>query len=83
MYRNDKIKVYLKNVNSEAYTPVRQVLSEFLKEIEYTNNYRAYDLAIDCQYINKDNIKFHKANILKQIEDEINKRKRNPLRNYI
>ena len=78
-----KLKVYLSNSNAEAYPVVRQVLSEFLKEIEYTNNYRAFDVAIDCQYINKDNIKFHKANILKQVQDEINKRKRNPLRNYI
>lgn len=78
-----KIKVYLKNVNSEAYTPVRKVLSEFLKEIEYTNNYRAYDILIDCEGINKESIKFKKKEIIKKVEDEINKRKRNPLRNYI
>lgn len=67
-----KIKVYLKNVNSEAYTPVRKVLSELLKDIEYTNNYRAYDVAIDCQYINKDNIHLHKLEIINQIKNKIN-----------
>ena len=67
-----KLKVYLSNSNAEAYPVVRQVLSEFLKDIEYTNNYRAYDVAIDCQYINKDNIHLHKLEIINQIKNKIN-----------
>lgn len=78
-----KLKVYLSNSNAEAYPVVRQVLSEFLKDIEYTNNYRAYDILIDCDGINKESIRFKKKEIIKKVEDEINKRKRNPLRNYI
>ena len=78
-----KIKVYLKNSDALARHEVTRVLTEFSKQIEYTNNWNNNDVSIDCKDINKDNIKFHKANILKQVQDEINKRKRNPLRNYI
>lgn len=78
-----KLKVYLSNSNAEAYPVVRKVLSEFLKDIEYTNNKNANDIVIDCQYINKDNIHNHKLRIINQVKNEINKRKRNTLRNYI
>ena len=78
-----KLKVYLSNSNAEAYPVVRKVLSEFLKDIEYTNNHRAHDIAIDCRYINKDNIHLKKKEIIKKVSDEINKRKRNTIRNYI
>ena len=78
-----KLKVYLSNSNAEAYPVVRKVLSEFLKDIEYTNNKNANDIVIDCQYINKDNIHLNKAEIIKKVKDEINKRKRNHLCNYI
>lgn len=78
-----KLRIHLSNVKSGVYSEVRQVLSEFLKDIEYTNNKNANDIVIDCQYINKDNIHLNKAEIIKKVKDEINKRKRNPLRNYI
>ena len=65
-----RVRVYLKNSNSQSYTVVRKALYPLIQKIEYTNNVKGNDYAIDCTYLNKDTIGLHIKEILTNIEEK-------------
>ena len=66
-----KVKIYLKKKTKLSETPVKKTLTPYLKQIEYTHNIREADVEIDCEFINKDTIYFHKRDIVEKVEKAI------------